>query len=156
MARDVAHKRVVVGIDGSPSSALALAWAAQYAKAMGARLCAVLAWHYAARVGPAPVGVAPASVRDEAQTAMQEDLDRTVAATLGEPPCVEVESKVVYGTASQALIDESAGADLLVVGSSGYGGFTGMLLGSVSMQCVAHAACPVTVVRQPSPHQAER
>lgn len=146
--------RVVVGIDGSPASALALAWAARYAKAVGARLRAVLAWHYPAAIGPAPAGAAPRSVRDEVQVAKQEELDKAVAATLGEQPYVEVESKVVYGHASQALIEESADADLLVVGSRGHGEFTGMLLGSVSMQCVTHAACPVTVVRHPSQREA--
>jgi hypothetical protein len=51
------------------------------------------------------------------------------------------------------LILESHDADLLVVGSRGHGGFTSMLLGSVSMQCAMHATCPVTVVHSPEAHR---
>ncbi len=153
MARDEVPERVVVGIDGSPASALALAWAARYAKAVGAHLRAVLAWQHPAAARPTQPAIALAGLRAEAEAAKQEELDKAVAATLGEPPYVGVESKLVYGHASQALIEESADADLLVVGSRGYDGFTGMLLGSVSLQCVTHAACPVTVVRHPSQRQ---
>ena len=152
MLRGEPQERVVVGIDGSPASALALAWAARYARAVGAHLRAVLAWQYPAAAWPTQAGVAPAGVQDQMEVAKQEELDKALAATLGEPPYVEVESKLVYGHASQALIDESADADLLVVGSRGHGAFTGMLHGSVSMQCVTHAACPVAVVRHPSQH----
>jgi nucleotide-binding universal stress UspA family protein len=155
MVRNEAHERVVVGVDGSPASALALAWAARYAKMVGADLHAVLAWHYPATVGLVPVGSTLASMQAQVEQAKQEELAKAVAATLGDPPYVKVEAKLVYGCASKALIDESADADLLVVGSRGHGGFTGMLLGSVSMQCVAHAACPVIVVRHPSQRQTE-
>src|SRR5215472_522961 len=118
---------VVVGVDGSPESAMALAWAARYARAMGATIRAVLAWH-----DPA---------------AADEELDKAITATLGDSPALEVERTIAYGHPSQVLIDQSRSADLLVVGSRGHGGFTGMLLGSVSTHCVTHAACPVTVVR---------
>lgn len=53
------------------------------------------------------------------------------------------------GFPSQALVERSTSADLLVVGNRGLGGFKGMLLGSVSLRCVSHAACPVVVVRSP-------
>jgi len=147
MTKDGNRECVVVGVDGSPASALAMAWAARYAKAMGATVRAVLAWHYPAQVGSAPVGVAPAVVTAKVEQASRAELDKAVAATFGDPPVVEVERKVVYGHPSQVLIDESKDADLLVVGSRGHGGFTGMMLGSVSTHCVIHAACPVTVVR---------
>src|SRR5215471_5227320 len=99
---------VVVGVDGSPASAVALAWAARYAKATGASIRAVRAWHYPAAVGPAPVGVAPASVSGEVADAQREELDQAVAAALGDNPPVAVDSKVVYGHPAQALVDESA------------------------------------------------
>ena len=57
------------------------------------------------------------------------------------------------GAAADVLILESHGADLLVVGSRGHGGFASMLLGSVSMQCAQHASCPVTVVHSPEAHR---
>lgn len=137
---------VVVGVDGSPASAKAMAWAARYAEALGASVRAVLAWHYPAAAGPAPIGVAPASVSGEVEQNKHAELDKAVAATFGDPPRVPVQTKVVYGHPAQVLLDEARDADLLVVGSRGYGGFTGMMLGSVSTHCVTHATCPVTVV----------
>jgi len=85
------------------------------------------------------------------------DLQRSVAAsfeaTLREaiphPGDVEVEHRIVEGTAAAALVEESRGADLLVVGSRGLGGFRGLLLGSVGQQVTHHAACPVVIV----PHE---
>jgi nucleotide-binding universal stress UspA family protein len=62
-------------------------------------------------------------------------------------PAVNVETAVIEGLPAQVLVDMSADADLLVVGSRGRGGFSELLLGSVSQQCVHHARCPVTVVR---------
>jgi nucleotide-binding universal stress UspA family protein len=58
-----------------------------------------------------------------------------------------VRARVVEGNAAQVLLDASDGADLLVVGSRGHGGFTEALLGSVSQHCVHHARCPVVVIR---------
>lgn len=147
MTREGKAECVVVGVDGSPASAMAMAWAARYAKAMGAKVRVVMAWHYPAAAGPAPIGVAPAAVSADVERSRHEELDKAIAATFGDSPSVEIETKVVYGHPSQILIDESKDADLLVVGNRGHGGFTGMLLGSVSTHCVTHASCPVTVVR---------
>jgi nucleotide-binding universal stress UspA family protein len=74
-------------------------------------------------------------------------LDKAIEANCGELPSQRIERKVVYGHPTQVLLDESRHADLLVVGSKGRGGFTGMMLGSVSTHCVTHASCPVTVVK---------
>jgi nucleotide-binding universal stress UspA family protein len=63
-------------------------------------------------------------------------------------PAELVHTAVVSGGPAERLIDQSKDADLLVVGSRGRGGFRGLLLGSVSQQCVSHAQCPVVVVRQ--------
>jgi nucleotide-binding universal stress UspA family protein len=63
---------------------------------------------------------------------------------------VDLETKLVHSHPVQALIDEALGAELVVVGSHGRGGFTGMLLGSVSQAVLHHAACPVAVVH---PHR---
>lgn len=135
---------VVVGVDGSEESAAALKWAAAYAAATGARLRAVLAWHYPAAVGPAPVGVAPAAVSDDVRASMAEALAKAIAAAA---PGADVEQQIGYGHPAEVLIGQSQEADLLVVGHRGHGKFTGMLVGSVSVHCVTHAHCPVVVVR---------
>lgn len=135
---------VVVGVDGSAESVAALKWAGTYAAATGSRLRAVMAWHYQAPVGPAPVGVASAIVTDEVRQHMTEALDKTLAEAA---VVIDIEKQIRYGHPAQVLVDQSAEADLLVVGSHGRGAFTGMLVGSVSIHCVTHAHCPVVVVR---------
>ena len=138
---------VVVGVDGSPASAKAMTWAAHYAQVSGATVKAVMAWHYPAAAGQAPVGVAPASVTAEVEQGERAVLDQTVTQAAADHPGVAIEAELAYGHPSEVLLDQSRAADLLVIGSRGRGGFKGMLLGSVSHQCVTHAACPVTVVR---------
>ncbi len=151
MTREGKTELVVVGVDGSPASEAALAWAARYAGAIGgaigARLRAVLAWHYPSAAGAPLVGVAPASVTSKVEQSRHEILDKAIAATCGDEPALEIERRVVYGHPAQALMEESKEADLLVVGHTGHGVFAGMLLGSVSTHTVTHASCSVTVVR---------
>ncbi|HEX7994046.1 MAG TPA: universal stress protein [Streptosporangiaceae bacterium] len=141
------QETVIVGVDGSPSSTAALAWAARYADATGATLRAVLAWHYPSAAGLPPTGYTPEPVTSQVEHSRYEILDKAIESACRDLPAVQVERRVVYGHPAQVLIDESRNADLLVVGSKGYGGFTGMILGSVSTHCVTHAACPVTVVK---------
>jgi nucleotide-binding universal stress UspA family protein len=136
---------IVVGVDGSPESVGALTWAAGYGKACGARIRALLAWHYPSAVGPGPPGVAPKSITDEVRAEMSEHLANAIAAGA---PDAHVEPVIGYGHPAQVLVDASREADLLVVGSRGHGAFTGMLVGSVSLHCVHHAFCPVVVVRR--------
>lgn len=139
--------RVVVGVDGSESSTTALRWAADYAQATGKTLRVVLAWHYPTAAAQPPAGVTPATVESEVETGRAEVIDKAIAAALGDEPSVAIERQVAYGHPVEVLVAESAEADLLVVGSRGHGGFSGMMLGSVGMHCVTHAHCPVTVVR---------
>jgi len=138
---------VVVGVDGSPESVGALRWAAEYAAATGGTVKAVLSWHYPAAAGPAPAGVAPQSISDEVRANMQVALDKAITDVYGTTTPDKVQSEVAYGHPSQVLVEESASADLLVVGNRGHGSFSGMLVGSVSIHCVTNAACPVVVVR---------
>lgn len=140
---------VVVGVDGSPHSVAALHWAARYAAETGAALRAVHAWHYPTVAGEAPEGVAPEATQEEAKALERRPLDDAIAEVYPDQVPAEVEAQIAYGHPAQVLIDMSKDADLLVVGGSGHGGFTGMLLGSVSIHCVTGAHCPVTVVRGP-------
>jgi len=139
---------VVVGVDGSEESVAALRWAAGYAKAAGATVQALIAWHYPDVAGEAPVGHAPPPVRHESEQLMRDTLDKAVGQVYPDPAAAGVQTRIVYGHPSQELVEASKEASLLVVGSRGHSAFHGMLLGSVSMHCVTGAFCPVTVVRR--------
>lgn len=136
--------RIVVGVDGSAASKDALAWAARQAEMTGATLRAVISWRAPAGAYGVPMEV-PGGYNfcPEAEST----LDETIRDVLGEHAGIEVSAVVANGAAAPSLLWESAGADLLVVGSRGHGEFAGMLLGSVAQHCVAHAPCPVVVVR---------
>jgi nucleotide-binding universal stress UspA family protein len=140
--------RVVAGVDFSPGAHAALLFALQDAARRRVPVEAVAAYppdywmdFYAlGRYEP-----------DQVRTATVDRLRAFVAEVLpeGPQPPPEVRVHAAMGAAADVLIGESDGADLLVVGSRGHGGFTSMLLGSVSMQCALHASCPVTVVHSP-------
>lgn len=142
--------RIVVGVDGSDASKDALRWAARQAGMTGVRLETVMAWHVPVAAYGAPV-MPPDGYDFEPEA--RRTLAEAIRDVLGEHPAVEVATVVVEGHPAPELLHAAADADLLVVGSRGHGAFTGMLLGSVSEHCVAHAPCPVVVVRH-SPHPA--
>jgi nucleotide-binding universal stress UspA family protein len=142
MVENGTARKVIVGVDGSECGQDALEWAREYVQAVGGRLTAVTAWHYPPM--PTGPGLVPPTDYDPESTA------HTVLANALEVSGVkpsEVEQVVAEGSAAAVLIELSRDADLLVVGTRGHGGFTGMLLGSVSAHCVHHAHCPVVVVR---------
>jgi len=137
------ERRIVVGVDGSPSSLKALRWAIRQAELAGAEVEAVTAWAYPTGYGWAPLGDGAVDFAGDAGKILAEAL----AEVSGIAPDVVIRPEVVEGHAAEVLVRASKGADLLAVGSRGHGGFTGMLLGSVSQHCVHHAACPVLVLR---------
>ena len=134
-------KRIVVGVDGSPVSIQALEWAVRQAGLTGAVVDAVCAWQF-----PVSYGWAVTDDTDYGALAA-EALEKAIAEARHLDESVELRGHVIEQNAAQALLDASHGADLLVVGSRGHGGFTGSLLGSVSNHCVHHATCPVVVIR---------
>ncbi|WP_137992007.1 universal stress protein [Streptomyces vilmorinianum] len=139
------RKRVVVGIDGSPASYAALRWSVDYARMAGAQVEAVAAYDVAGATGwSAPAVDATLDAEQARRT-----LNREIITALGMPQDVPVEEHLVRGNAAQALIAASEGAELLVVGNRGRGGFARLLLGSVSQQCALHASCPVVILRAP-------
>jgi nucleotide-binding universal stress UspA family protein len=151
----MAGELVVVGVDGSPQSIAALRWAVRYGEASGATVRAVRAWHYPAAVGPGPEGRAPREVTQQVEQQQLEDLEIAVSEAFPDRRPDIVETRVAFGHAAEALIEQSGDADLLVVGNKGRSAFSGMLLGSVSLHCVTGAACPVVVVRMPATPQQE-
>jgi nucleotide-binding universal stress UspA family protein len=137
-------RHIVVGVHGSPSSLAALRWAAREAALWGAKLVVVRAWEdQAQRWAPyASRGSRPAGEQDRRLAGAQ--LADTVRATAGDQPGVRVTGKVVEGLAARVLLDQSAGADLLVLGSAGKAG--AHAVGPVARACLRHARCPVVVV----------
>ncbi|MFH9353380.1 universal stress protein [Kitasatospora sp. NPDC017646] len=140
------NPRIVVGVDGSPASEQALRWAVDYAKAVGGTIDAIAAWEYPAFYGWGGTAV-PADVYNPEELAGK-TLTESVAKVVGEDAGVTIREGVLPGNAAGALLQAAKGAALLVVGSRGRGGFSGLLLGSVSRHVTEHAPCPVVVVRE--------
>lgn len=135
--------RIVVGVDGSEEALHALDWAVDEGRRRGATVEVVHAWT-TPHVDPyLPVALDTETFREGAQRA----LDAAVAGIEDDALGPTIEPKLVYGSPAHVLLEAAQGADLLVVGSHGMGGFVGMLLGSVSHHVLHHATCPVVVVR---------
>jgi len=133
--------RIVVGVDGSEPSKAALRWAARIATLSASRIQAVIAWDYPANYG-FPVQAWNWQPDVDADLVMKKTLDEVFS---GHPP-PGLETHVLRGHARDVLLQASDGAEMLIVGSRGHGGFAGLLLGSVSAACAEHAHCPVLVV----------
>jgi len=140
------RRRIVVGVDGSVPSKAALTWAIAQARLTGAVVEAVIAWEFPAMTGY-PVLSADVDWEGLAGKVLADAVGDVAGASAGP---AGIESKVMRGNAAQVLVGESAGADLLVVGSRGHGGFVEALLGSTGQHCVHHANCPVVVIRGPA------
>ncbi|WP_028927837.1 universal stress protein [Pseudonocardia acaciae] len=137
---------VVVGVDGSPDSEAAVAIGFEEASLRGARLIAVHAWN---GFDPDEYSAVRRFVDDWAsiETSEREVLAERLAGWRDKYPDVDVRRVVSRRRPAPCLLRHAAGAALLVVGSRGRGGFTGMLLGSTSRTLVQHAPCPVIVAR---------
>jgi nucleotide-binding universal stress UspA family protein len=139
-------ERIVVGIDGSETSQRALRWALHEGRLRQAAVEVVHAWHtpYAAGYG---YGFGTPYVDPQMDETFARDLlDRTLDAEDCTGLPVPIERITSCGGAAQLIIDAAKGADLVVVGSRGHGGFAGLLLGSVSHQVAHHSPCPVVIV----------
>ncbi len=143
---------VVVGIDQSAGAKAALRFAFDEARLRHAtlRVVHVSQSGYTGAVGLTgsyPLLAADIKgLRDSAEAS----LEATLRETIPDSGDVQIETRVVEGRPAAVLVDESRGADLLVVGSRGHGGFSELLLGSVSHQCAQHAECPTLIVRAPA------
>lgn len=138
---------MLVGVDTSDCSRLALEWAAAVARPLGVPLRVVQAWQYPTDTVWWP-GRAELPDAEHADAQLAEELTALLEETVGDAGELDVAAEVVRGPTSAALLHlAERHASMVVVGSRGLGGFRGLLLGSVSRQLCEHASCPVTVVR---------
>lgn len=143
---------VVVGYDGSPGSISALDWAAAAADRAMAPLRIVEAFEIVIVTRPSPGKVVPL---EAVRTARQKGLDEVATRIRDQHPAVRVETSLVGGSAPKTLVDAARDARLVVLGSRGLGGWSGLLVGSVAVQVTAHADCPVVVIpHDEQPHGA--
>jgi nucleotide-binding universal stress UspA family protein len=138
--------RVLVGVDGSAASRRALVFAEHEARMRGADLVVLASVDVPDEMWLRPYAeLLPSTnlmtdAEERARAVIREELD--------DESGVHVEVDTTTASAAAALVARSQEADLLVVGSRGHGGFRGLAMGSVSTQCVLHAHCPVTVVKE--------
>ncbi|MFE9454435.1 universal stress protein [Streptomyces sp. NPDC006739] len=143
MDTDVSEPRVVVGVDGSQSSYEALRWAVRYAGLVGGTVEAVAVWELPGLYGWS----GPAVDMDVDEEETRQKMSQELADVLGAEAAGSVRTRVVHGNAADVLLRAAEGAEVLVVGSRGRGGFARALLGSVSQHVSQHASCPVVIVR---------
>lgn len=140
------HPWIIVGVDGSDSSIAALRWGARIASALSLDLQVVAVWQY-------PVMALdtfyfyPSEVLSP-QEENEKILTDAIATVFDGNPPLSLTTVVRSGPVARTLIEQSEGAEMLVVGSRGHGGFVGLLLGSVSATVAEHAHCPVLVVHE--------
>lgn len=139
-ATEPTGRPIVVGVDGSPSSILALQRAQHLATAFSTTVDAIHIWQYQPYMDTGYV------VEVEPAENAEKVLAEATAAAFGTDLPAGLKQLARQGSAAKVLLEASHDAEILVVGSRGHGGFVGLLLGSVSSQCAEHAHCPVLVV----------
>jgi nucleotide-binding universal stress UspA family protein len=135
-------QRIVVGVDGSKGSQRALEWAMDEATLRGASVTLVHAWSIVYQGGFPHAGTAIDP------TVFERDAKQVIDAAVRSitPSTVKLDTALVCGGGAEALLAAAKGADLVVVGTRGLGGFSELLLGSVSHQVAHHASCPVVII----------
>ena len=139
--------RIVVGVDGSPAANAALRWAVRHAELTGDAVEAVIVWQFP--IIGASYGWAGVAVTDgmDLRALAEKTLTQAIDEASSHGSAVAITPRIIEGYPASVLVEESADADLLVVGSRGHGTFAEALLGSVSQHCSHHARCPVVIVR---------
>ena len=137
--------RIVVGVDGSTNGERALRWAVDEARLRGAELELIVAIPPAGLFDAVTAARSREDLEADATSLLERVLDEVVLPAVDTSE-VTVHRSVRTGAAAEVLCEAAEGADLLVVGARGRGGFTGLLVGSAAGQVVAHAPCPVVVV----------
>ena len=136
--------RIVVGVDGSEGAGVALRWALdESARRDRSEIVAVMAWGFLDQHHAVGVEIEPHFGPEQARDALRYFVEQAV----GADDARNVGLEPVNDSPVPGLLGAAGGADLLVVGARGLGGFQSLLLGSVSQQCAHHAPCPVAIVR---------
>lgn len=136
---------LLVGHDGSAAATEAVRWAAGLAGRLGCALHVVRTWSISSAPRPATAEPGYVPPLTDFEDAVRERLRRDIA-RLELPEDLDVQCHAVHGPAGRRLLESSEGAEMLVVGSRGAGGFRGLLFGSTADQVVRHARCPTVVV----------
>ena len=140
----MSDKRIVVGVDGSEPSKSALRWAARAADVTGGGIDAVIAWQT-----PPNYGWSFADPLWHPDQDAEKVITETIDAVFGADRSRDLRISVRHGNPAKVLLDASSGAELLVVGSRGHGGFVGLLLGSVSSTCSVPSGATRNAIRLP-------
>lgn len=136
---------IVVGVDGSPSSRRALEWGTEEARLLDVPVQAVLVRPAVDPVTADASATELPALDERADEGARRRLLKIIRDTLGDHgPAVR--PRILPGQAADVLVTETGRSSILVIGSRGRGGFTGLLLGSVSQQCLTHAQGPVVVM----------
>lgn len=143
--------RIVVGIDGSDPSRVALRWAHFVATATASTIEAVAVWQATTAFGLVGAGWGALPPDWDPARITRDGLQRTLDDVFGDQRPPGLVARVEQGNIAQVLLELSADARMLVVGSRGHGGFASLLLGSVSAACTEHATCPVLVIHGTTP-----
>lgn len=139
-----ASKKIVVGVDGSEGSRLALHWAIDEAKIRGSAIEIVHTWDFTPPLDP--VGGFVFVPDKDFQESAQLVVDNLMKSVSDLASSIAISTHVERGSASQILLNRAKTAELLVVGRRGRGGFIGLLMGSTATQVSHHAQCPVVIV----------
>ena len=143
----MSSERIVTAVDGSPASQQAVRWAANTAMKREVEL-ELLATYQMPQFLYAEGMIPPKELYDDLQQETQAKLDTAVEIAHEIAPDITVTQNMVEGSPIDALLEASKSALMIVMGSRGLGGLSGMVMGSVSAAVVSHAACPVVVVRE--------
>lgn len=150
MRNDIpARRRIVVGVDGSPASVVALAWAGGEARLRQAELHAVCAWEDVERCRAPYAGHRSLPSRQESRAAADALLGTSVRTAFGQAPPHRLRAEVAEGRPERVLLKRAVGAELLVLGSTRRAGYLPSA-GPVQRACLRHASCPVVFV---GPHE---
>ena len=140
---------IIVGVDGSQSSIKAAQWAVDEAAFRSSDVRLVQAFESPAvwlGMGEALGSTVTATISEDDLKSYAVDAIDDVVSQLAVPEGVSVHKTAVEGSPARVLLEQSAGATMLVIGSKGHGDLGSILLGSVGMHCVHHASCPVVVI----------